>query len=247
MGGEPDLVAGNSADGPQHTVTLTKGFYLGKFEVTQAQWIAIVGTKPWDEKTQVDCALCPVTWVSWEDAQLFNRQLNLQTDDSLFYRLPTEAEWEYAARAGTSTAWSFGDDPADLRDYAWYNNNTSILNRVGLRLPNPWGLYDMHGNVAEWVEDWWIGPYPEETQIDPVNDTKPNVDYPPHKIKRGGAYGGGPLGTRSGIRGSEEPSGPNALWPDIGFRLAASLNTKTSVKPSSWGSIKANSDTEYRE
>jgi hypothetical protein len=113
------------------------------------------------------------------------QQLNRHSDDSILYRLPTEAEREYAARAGTTTAWSFGDAPSDLIAYAWYRGNTCdgnanacFLHEVGLKRPNPWGLYDMHGNVSEWIEDWWIREYSQEPQINPILDEMPVSDNP---------------------------------------------------------------------
>ena len=141
-----------SSQGKQHEVTLTKPFYMGKYEVTQEQWEAVMGKNPSDTKG----AKLPVTAVSWEDCQEFIKKLNKKTDGG--YRLPTEAEWEYACRAGTTTAYSFGAKitPKDA-NYSYSGIGKPVV--VGSYSPNPFGLYDMHGNVFEWCEDWY-GEYP---------------------------------------------------------------------------------------
>ena len=141
-----------SFQGKQHEVTLTKPFYMGKYEVTQEQYKAVMGKNP----SRTKGAKLPVTKVSWEDCQEFNKKLNKKTNGG--YRLPTEAEWEYACRAGTTTAYSFGDKitPKDA------NYLDSVIGKsvaVGSYKPNAFGLYDMHGNVWEWCEDWY-GEYP---------------------------------------------------------------------------------------
>ena len=204
-----------------------------------------MGTEPWEGKFDPEnCPNCPVTWVNWEETQDFLQQVNLHFDDSRLYRLPTEAEWEYAARAGTNTAWSFGDDPVNLTDYAWYRDNTCevnacFLHEVGLKLPSPWGLYDMHGNVAEWIADWSVGGYSKEPQIDPLNDKMPsfaNTDQTPKRIVRGGPFKTSAIGVKSGFRAEEVPT---ARWSDIGFRIAASLSIETGVSPTRWGMIKS--------
>jgi len=140
--GEPD-------EGPQHRVQI-QSFAIGKYEVTQEQWYAVMGNNPSYNKGST----LPVENVSWNDIQQFITKLNLHTGQK--YRLPTEAEWEYAARAGSTTLWSFGDDESKLDGYAWYGENSDGKPReVGQKLPNPFGLFDMHGNVWEWVEDCW--------------------------------------------------------------------------------------------
>ena len=140
---------------PAHRVSVP-GFLLGKFEVTQGQWRALMGSNPSHFE---DCGdNCPVEEVNWQDAQAYLKKLSDKTGQP--YRLPTEAEWEYAARAGSSTQWSFGDDEAQLKRYAWYSGNAEgKTHTVGGKLPNQFGLYDMHGNVWEWVEDCWHGNY----------------------------------------------------------------------------------------
>jgi len=149
---------------PVHTVRISKPFYLGKYEVTQGQWEAIMGKNP--SQFQGGPKL-PVESVSWEDVQEFIRRLNAE-EGRKSYRLPTEAEWEYAARAGTMTAYSYGDDARQLEEYAWYQENSGKkTHSVGQKQPNAWGLYDMHGNVGEWVQDWY-GPYTTGAVEDPV-------------------------------------------------------------------------------
>ena len=156
MGSPSSELGRDSDEGPVHEVEISQGFWLGKYEVTQRQWAAVMGSNPSRYKGD---ARRPVEQVSWHDVQVFIDKLNPAR--KTLYRLPTEAEWEYACRAGSSTRWAFGDDTRRLGDYAWYigNNNPSGTKAVGGRLPNTWGLYDMHGNVREWVQDSY-GSYP---------------------------------------------------------------------------------------
>ena len=140
---------------PLHHVTISDAFYLGKYEVTQKQWYEVMGDNPSHFKGDD----LPVENVSWEDVQKFIKKLN-KKENTHKYRLPSEAEWEYAARAGTTTRYSFGDDDSKLGNYAWYYKNSGYeTHLIGQRKPNPWGLYDMHGNVWEWVQDEWYGNY----------------------------------------------------------------------------------------
>jgi formylglycine-generating enzyme required for sulfatase activity len=154
-----------------HKVTLTKPFYLGKYEVTQEQWQAVMGNNPSKTKGPKN----PVDSVTWNDCQDFFKKLNPKIAASgKSGRLPTEAEWEYACRAGTQTPYFFGDDEKQLDDYAWYirNGPPKTIHRphpVGQKKPNPWGLYDMYGNVTEWCADWVGSQYYEES---PVTDPK---------------------------------------------------------------------------
>ena len=157
---------------PQHEVTISQEFYLGVYEITQAQWESVMGTRPWEGQDYVrDDPHKPAVYISWDDVQTFIQTLNAAAGVDL-YRLPTEAEWEYACRAGTTTRWSFGDDENLLGEYAWYRANArdvgeEYAHQVGTRLPNPWGLYDMHGNVWEWVQDRY-GDYPDYSETDPT-------------------------------------------------------------------------------
>ena len=134
---------------PVHKVKISKPFYLGTYPVTQREWKAVMGENPSAFKGND----LPVERVSWNDVQEFIKKLN-QKEGADMYRLPSEAEWEYACRAGTTTWYSFGDDESKLGDYAWYDSNSGRKTHpVGQKMPNPWGLYGMHGNVWEWVQD----------------------------------------------------------------------------------------------
>ena len=159
-------------------VTISQPFYLGKYAVTQAQWMAIMGTNP----SRFPGEDHPVESVSWDDVQVFIRTLNA-SEGRQKYRLPTEAEWEYAARAGATTAYCFGSDARHLDAYAWYAANArGTTHPVGQRQPNAWGLHDMHGNVWEWVQDWY-GTYPAAPARDPQGPATGA-----HRVRRGGGW-----------------------------------------------------------
>ena len=194
---DPDAL---SRERPQHEVTITQGFWLAKYEITQAQWHAVMGSEPWSGKGHVQSgATYPAVFVSWTDTQELVRTLNTMAGADV-YRLPTEAEWEYACRAGTTTRWSFGDEASEIGEYAWYEGNAfgvglEFAQPVGTKLPNPWGLHDMHGNVWEWVQDWYGTWYSTEPQTDPTGPTT-GVDH----LVRGGNAGAGPPSHRSAFR-----------------------------------------------
>jgi formylglycine-generating enzyme required for sulfatase activity len=147
--------ANGGGDETPHPVTLTQPFEFGVYEVTQEQYEAVMGTNPSRYKGPQN----PVDNVSWDEAVEFYRKLSAmpaEKKSGYVYRLPTEAEWEYACRAGTTTAYSFGDSASELDDYAWYKENSGkTTHSVGGKKPNAWGLYDMHGNVWELCQDWY--------------------------------------------------------------------------------------------
>jgi formylglycine-generating enzyme required for sulfatase activity/uncharacterized caspase-like protein len=144
-----------SYENPVHHVNISNAFYLGKYEVTQKQWRDVMGRSPSGFKGDNR----PVEQVSWYDVQDFIKKLN-EKEGVNKYRLPSEAEWEYADRAGTTTRYFFGDDESKLSEFAWYDSNSeTVTHDVGQKKPNPWGLYDMNGNVMEWVQDKWHTDY----------------------------------------------------------------------------------------
>ena len=157
MMGSPESEKGRYNDETQHEVTLTKPYYMGSYAVTQEQWEAVMGNNP---SIKTKGAKLPVTNVSWQDCQEFIKKLNAKTDGG--YRLPTEAEWEYACRAGTTTEYFYGD--SITKSDANYSKREPMA--VGSYKPNAFGLYDMHGNVCEWCEGWY-GDYPEGAVMDP--------------------------------------------------------------------------------
>ncbi|NGZ06021.1 MAG: SUMF1/EgtB/PvdO family nonheme iron enzyme [Magnetococcales bacterium] len=203
-----DTVLNNAT--PQHQVTIPRAFYMQTTEITQGQWRAVMGNNP-SEFSRGDNH--PVETVYWNDLQSFITTLNTRNDG--IYRLPTEAEWEYAARAGTTTAWSFGDSESNLGNYAWYSGNSSGssygTHPVAQKLPNPWGLYDMHGNVWEWVQDWY-GYFTSSAETDPQGPSFGRL-----RVVRGGSWiSNHPTYLRSAIR---QGNYPNSYSPYIGFRL----------------------------
>ena len=199
---------------PRHLVRV-KGFWIGKYEVTRAQWETIMGENP----SKFKGANRPVDYVSWDDAQEFLQKLNATvgagSEPAPTFRLPSEAEWEYAARAGTQTAYSFGDDPDQLGDYAWYSENSNDeTHPVGQKQPNAFGLYDMHGNVWEWVADTYHSNYDGAP-----TDGSARVAGGSNRVLRGGSWYGGPWGVRSAHRNYD----PAVRGDGVGFRV---LRTK---------------------
>ena len=209
-------------------VTLTKPFGLGKTEVTQGQWQHVMGTEPWKGQKNIERgANIAATHVNWEDAKAFCQKLtelerkNGKLPAGESYLLPTEAQWEYACRAGTTTAFSFGEDEAKLREYGWFDGNASnageqYAHKVGLKQPNPWGLYDMHGNVWEWCSDW----YGEKLSggADPVGPERGSS-----RVIRGGSWGNFPDLCQSANRNSINPSN---RFDGLGFRVARSQSAE---------------------
>ena len=211
MMGSPKSEKGRKGDETQHEVTLTKPFYMGKYEVTQEQWEAIMGHNPSNNKG----AKLSVTYVSWNDCQDFIKKLNGKTDGG--YRLPTEAEWEYACRAGTTTSFSYGASLTQ-NDANYGYGSEGGAKAVGSYLPNAFGLYDMHGNVWEWCEDWY-GDYPV---ISVTNPRGPSTGKNNCRVLRGGSFDNPAMGVRS----SERVFGftPNRRSYSVGIRLAKTMN-----------------------
>jgi formylglycine-generating enzyme required for sulfatase activity len=168
-----------SAIEKQHKVTITQPFYLGKYELTQAQYAKVMGANP--SKSKGDDL--PVHNVSWQDAQEFCDKLSKQVSRQV--QLPTEAQWEYACRAGTTTAYHSGNTIADLNKVGWHAGNSGgKLHAPGQLTPNAWGLYDMHGNVREFVRDLWDG----KPLTDATDPTGPKEGDPKNHVVRGGAF-----------------------------------------------------------
>ena len=216
MMGSPSSEPKRESDERQHRVTISKPYYLQTTEVTQGQWKAIMGNNPSYFKGDKR----PVEQVSWNDAQEFIRKLN-RKEGTDKYRLPIEAEWEYACRAGTTTPFSTGR--CISTDQANYNGNYPMPGcskgryrketiSVGSFSPNAWGLYDMHGNVYEWCEDWYKDDYPSGHVTDP-RGTSSGSD----RVLRGGSWGDDAGSIRSAIRRRD---GPDSGSFRIGFRVA---------------------------
>ena len=196
-----------------HMVEITKPFYLGVTEVTQAQYEAVMGENP----SEIRVADRPVEHVTWHNAQKFCEKLSAK--EGRTYRLPTEAEWEYACRAGSTTEYCFGDSAAGLGEYAWYDKNAGdaggrYARPVGQKKPNAWGLYDMHGNVPEWCADYYAFDYYwQGRMVDPSGPAESST-----RVLRGGAWGHSACDCRSASR--------SGCWPgfgdygDNGFRVA---------------------------
>jgi formylglycine-generating enzyme required for sulfatase activity len=197
-----------SKDNPQHEVTITKPFYIGKYEVTQEQWQAVMGSNPSEPKGPK----LPVTNVSWDDCQVFIKKLNEKSKGG--YRLPTDAEWEYACRGGTQTAFAFGDTITQAQANFGYGNAGKVV-AVGSYKPNAFGLYDMHGNVWEWCQDW-NAPLTDKAVTDPTGPATGK-----DRILRGGCFYDDPGGgVSSTFRYEFEPNFGTIYF---GFRLARTI------------------------
>lgn len=214
MGSPPGEVGRNADEGPQTHVTLTKAFWLGRHKVTQAEYQSVLGVNPsnWVGED------LPVERVSWNDAVAYCEQLTQREREAgrlppgWEYRLPTEAQWEYACRAGTTTRFSFGDADADLGKYAWYDANSSgRTHPVGQKSSNPWGLSDLHGDVWEWCADLY-GPYRGGSVTDPTG-----LGTGFYRVVRGGAWNTGARDCRSAVR---DWYFPLRTYRFIGFRVA---------------------------
>ncbi|NKB66387.1 MAG: SUMF1/EgtB/PvdO family nonheme iron enzyme [Candidatus Latescibacteria bacterium] len=230
MGSPPGESGRFSDEGPVHQVTISQGFWLGQFEVTQAQWLAVMEDNP----SYFEGPSRPLELVAWNDIQTFIGRLN-EAAGAPLYRLPSEAEWEYAARAGSATRWAFGDDEEQLGQYAWYDgNNSSFATKdVGTRLPNAWGLFDMHGNVWEWCQDRYDSDYYlHSPAVDP-----PGPEGGFRRVPRGGGFFSEAHLLRSALRLGTSPSfrgnylGARLVWTGAG-------PSDTAVEPASWGALK---------
>jgi formylglycine-generating enzyme required for sulfatase activity len=202
---------GRGGEKPAHRVKITKPFYLGKYEVTQEQWEAVMGNNPCKFKGPKN----PVEQVPWDDCQKFLDKLNAKfgTQGGKF-ALPTAAQWEYACRAGSTTKYCFGDDDIQLGEYAWYGKNSgNTTHTVGEKKPNAWGLHDMHGNVCEWCADWYDGNYYEKS---PLEDP-PGPARGSHRVLRGSSWR-----DSAGYYGSAYRSflAPEIRYDFLGFRVS---------------------------
>lgn len=237
--------SGYSDEKPTHKVTIDYDFAIGKYEVTNQEFVKFlndvstvesewVGTKSQDEDSHIIKSSSsysvengyekhPVIEVTWFGAKAYAKWLSQKTGKT--YRLPTEAEWEFAVRAETTSKWSFGDSKSNLKKYAWYDENSYGLgadhkdygtHQIGTKEANPWGVYDMHGNVWEWCEDWYVNSY-NNTPKDGSANTQGKKEY---RVLRGGSWINVPSGTRSAFRNGFNPTNRDYI---IGFRLQRTL------------------------
>jgi formylglycine-generating enzyme required for sulfatase activity len=217
--GSPTSELGRRDDEAQHDVTIDRPFFIGKNEVTQQEWRTVMGSNP---SRFADCGpRCPVENVTFAEVEQFVAALNTQADAQLIFRLPTEAEWEYACRAGTITPFSTGEMLTTAQ--ANYNGRQPYAKtpagmfrerptRAAGFPPNAWGVADMHGNVAEWVADWY-GPYPTEDVINPGGAGSGD-----QRIVRGGSWQSDGVATRCAARITRDPTSRDG---SVGFRVAA--------------------------
>ena len=225
MMGSPIEEEGADDDEAQHQVTISKDYYLGVTEVTQGQYEKVMGTNPSyfqrrrNDEIKGSSSNHPVEWVSWADAVEFCKKLSVLPEEKKagrVYRLPTEAEWEYACRAGSKTAYSFGESSKSLGDYAWFDGNSNgQTHPVGEKKANAWGLYDMHGNVWEFCSDWY-GDYPKGAANDPTGAREGS-----DRVIRGGSW----IILEKFCRSADRrwfPQQPSRRDTIIGFRVALS-------------------------
>ncbi|MBL7734979.1 MAG: formylglycine-generating enzyme family protein [Chitinophagaceae bacterium] len=255
MIGSPETEKGRAADeGPQRNISIS-AFWMGAYEVTHDEFLLFFNDESFTRNSEVDAVTRPtpqyidLSWgmgkqggfptnsMSQHTALMYCRWLYKKT--GIFYRLPTEAEWEYACRAGATTAYPFGDNPSQLNDYAWNAANSGKkYHKIGEKKPNAWGLYDILGNVAEWTLDQYIPTYYEtlkDNDRDPV--AQPGPRYP--KSVRGGGYTSQPEAMRSAARGKSDkswnkrdPQIPKSIWwltdaADVGFRVVRPVKQPT--------------------
>jgi formylglycine-generating enzyme required for sulfatase activity/serine/threonine protein kinase len=224
MGSPQDENGRYDDEGPQHWVRITKPFYLGVYAVTQEEYERVMGNNPsgFKKSEEADKQRFPVENVSWEDAKKFCEQLSAlpkEREQGHVYRLPTEAQWEYACRAGSITRYCFGDDVSKLKDYAWYGSNGGT-HPVGKKRPNAFGLYDMHGNVWQWCEDWF-GSYAASAVVDPTGPASGSC-----RVDRGGGWDVVAGGCRSAYRFDS----PGLRGYSLGFRVSLVLAEENDSK-----------------
>lgn len=212
--GSPTTEPGWEESARQFEATLTHGYWIGQYPVTQSQWKAVMGSNP--SHFQVGGDSHPVDSLNWKSALSFCRRLNrifpTIPPSGYAFSLPTDVQWEYACRAGTRTMFSFGDSGDKAEEYAWFwDNSGDTTHPVGLKKPNDWGLYDMHGNVLEWCFDG-SGDNPEGPKTDWIDCHQRHV-----RTARGGAYCSDLFGLRSGLRNDYSPK---LSAPQFGLRLA---------------------------
>ncbi len=208
MGSHANETGRYNDEGSVHHVTISEAFYLGKYEVTQKQWHEVMEDNPSYFKGDD----LPVENISWDDVNKFIEKLN-GIENTHKYRLPSEAEWEYAARAGATTRYSFGDDDSKLEEYAWYHENSDgRTHPVGNKGANSWGLYDVHGNVWEWVQDEWHDTYKGA----PIDGSAWEDEVSVDRVYRGGSFFDRARFCRSADR-RDDVRGFRILF--LGFRL----------------------------
>lgn len=213
MGSSEEGQGRDNFEGPIHKVTIGEPFFLSKYPVTAKQWECVMGIKP----PYINDGDCPIG-VAWDHAQEFITKLN-EMDKTDKYRLPSEAEWEYSCRAGTTTIYSFGNDESKLDEYAWYGfwkNLFFLPHPVGLKKPNPWGLYDMHGNIMEWCQDTWHNNYDGA----PDDGRSWEDGSSSRRVFRGGKYNSSASGCRSAKR---DKGKSDSTYVYIGFRVVREI------------------------
>ncbi len=221
MGGDWDAEQADENELPQHEVTFNQAFYIGRTPVTQSQWEAVMGTNP----SEFRGGDHPVETVSHEDAGEFLRRLN-HSEGSPGYRLPTEAEWEYAARAGSMSTYCFGPQAAKLSAYAWFQKNSGrTTHPVGQLASNAWGLFDMHGNVHEWCADWFDRNYYARSPGENPRGPRKGVA----RSLRGGDWGSEAWYCRCAIRSL---SAPTRRSPRVGLRIVRAMDQPAKPKKS---------------
>jgi formylglycine-generating enzyme required for sulfatase activity len=209
-----ELVAETPETTPQHRVRITKGLYLGTCEVTQREYELVMGDNPSYFKPRADA---PVEQVSWHQAEEFCRRLSARSEERAagrIYRLPTEAEWEHACRAGTAGRFHFGEEEGALEQYAWFADLGGHTTKpVEQKRPNAWGLYDMHGNVSEWCADWYEEGYYARSPVDDPAGSPSGTK----RMMRGGPFAYEPRRVRAAVRFWHPPEARGYL---DGFRVA---------------------------